>query len=293
MSWSLHRWVWRATSQVFVGTTPSGALNRCRIYIPARPLWGALTAELARYEAADASRAPSYRPVGADLRDEARLSYLYPGELTAAGWRAWLPDYQAGVGLSWIREDGGQPVPERRFRRRVLWTRPGTSIDPDSDSSLDGSLRETECVQSRWRHDDGSAGDSLALIGYVLFKQDSGLKERTDALKTLFVGGDTRYGLGRLERVSMNTATHLFGASVDLGGLNPRIVSTRLLGHGSVDGGHSLSGGQEAIGGWDMTGQQRDRKISGPLWTPGSRCEHEGAATWEILPSGVFRMGEA
>jgi len=51
MSWTLYRWVWRLEAPLFLGMPPSGSLNRCRLYVPACNLWGALTAELAQRRA--------------------------------------------------------------------------------------------------------------------------------------------------------------------------------------------------------------------------------------------------
>ncbi|GIW70798.1 MAG: hypothetical protein KatS3mg102_0340 [Planctomycetota bacterium] len=48
MSWSLFRWTWQLESPLYVGMPPAGSLNRCRLYVPARALWGAVTAEIAR-----------------------------------------------------------------------------------------------------------------------------------------------------------------------------------------------------------------------------------------------------
>lgn len=289
MSWSLYRWTWRVASPLFVGATPSGALNRCRVYVPARPLWGALTAELARLEADDDRR---YRQVGDDLRKHARFSYLYPAELVGRNWLAWLPEYREGDGLTWVREGSDAVRADRRFRRRLLSTRPATAIDPDSVSALDGSLRETECVQTRWRCDDESPESPLFMVGYAMCRTDHELGDRISALKTVFVGGDMRYGLGRLERVAMEPATALFGATVDLGREEPRVVTDRLLAHALPHDDALMCGDQEAIGGWDMTGQQNDRRISGPVWTPGSRCQDRRSRTWGILGSGMLRLVE-
>jgi len=273
-------------SPLFVGATPSGSLNRCWVYLPARPLWGALTAELARHEA---QGEPAYRKVGDDLREHVRLSYLYPAERTGAGWGGWLPQY-AGDGLSWVREGSDESVADRRFRRRLLWTRPATAIDPDNDSALDGSLRETECVQTRWRHDDGSAGDPVAMVGYVWVRQNAGLLDRVSSVTTLFVGGDTRYGLGRLDRASMEPATAVFGATVDLDRDEPRIVTGRLLAHARPSNNVTICGNMEAVGGWDMTGQQQDLWISGPVWTPGSGCcdKDKKPCVWQFLQNGML-----
>ncbi|CAB4243738.1 conserved protein of unknown function [Methylacidimicrobium sp. AP8] len=293
MSWNLCRWVWRVASPLFVGSTPSGALNRCRLYVPARPLWGALTAELARQEA---SGDPDYAGIGEMIRDHTRLSYLYPAEVIHGGWCAWLPQYREGEGLCWVREDNdAHRISDRRFRRRLLWARSGTAIVPDSDSAREGSLRETECVQPFWRQGDDSQTapvEPVAMAGYILFKE-SGPEERIRPIARLFVGGDTRYGLGRLERESMEPAATFFGMEVELDQDEPRVVAEYLPAH-AHDTEADLSGNQEAIGGWDMAKGQCDPRISGPVWMPGSRWTGDAdIPAWNLQPTGMLRMARA
>jgi hypothetical protein len=266
MSWQLFRWTWRLEGPLFVGMSPAGMLNRCRVYVPARTIWGAITAELARIEG---HHEPQYRQVGDEHRKNSRFSYLYPAELVGKEWLAWLPEYREPDGLVWVREAADTVLADRSFRRRLIWTRPATAIDPNTDSALDGSLRETECVQPRWRRDDESPGSPVGMVGYVFLLNGEDLAKRLSALSTLLVGGDTRYGLGRMERVAMVPAKEFFDATVALDDGEPRIFTKRILGHAL--NGPPLCGEQEAIGGWDMTGQQQSRRVSGPVWTPGSQ----------------------
>jgi hypothetical protein len=268
MSWQLFRWAWRLDGPLFVGASPAGALNRCRLHVPARAIWGAVTAELARLEGDDDQR---YRTVGEELHQNARFSYLYPAELVGKDWLAWLPEYREGVGLVWVREAANAAIADRRFRRMLLWTRPATAIDPENDSALHGSLRETECVQPHWRRDDESPGTPVGMAGYLFLRNGEDLAKRLSALTPLFIGGDTRYALGRIERVAMVPANGFFGAMVVLDDREPRIFTKRTLGHALALDGTPMCGEQEAIGGWDMTGQWQGRRISGPIWTPGSQ----------------------
>lgn len=290
MSWKLLRWTWRMDSPMYVGTSPAGVLNRCRLYIPARPMWGALAAELVRSEAEAVS--DDYVRIGNEIRNNVRFSYLFPAEQVGKVWRAWLPVYCKEHGLVWIREDKGNhkhELPDRRFRRRLLWTRPGTAIDPGSDSALEGSLRETECVQTRWRNDEGSPGGPVAMVGYVWIKQDTDLLDRVSTITTLFVGGDTRYGLGRLDRVSsMVPDTRAFNANVKLDHDHPRVATDRLLAHTHLDSAVTISGNQEAVGGWDMTGQQSERRIRGPIWVPGSKVLDP--VWWSVDETGLWKF---
>lgn len=286
MSWQLFRWTWRLDAPLFVGAPPAGALNRCRLYVPARAIWGAITAELARLEGDDDQR---YRTVGEELHQNARFSYLYPAESLGERWVEWLPEYREGDGLVWVRKATKTTLADRRFRRLLLWTRPATAIDPATDSALDGSLRETECVQPRWRRDDDSPPSPVGMVGYVFLRNGEDLAKRLSALSTLLVGGDTRYGLGRLERVAMVPAKGFFGATVALDDVEPHVSTKRALGHTLAVNGVPMCGELEAIGGWDMTGQQQDRRISRPAWTPGSQIVGgEGIPRFRIDEHGLW-----
>lgn len=77
MSWSLHRWVWQLEAPLYVGMPPAGTLNRCRLYVPARAIWAAITADLARN---GRNGFPKYAELGKQLREQARFTYLFPAE---------------------------------------------------------------------------------------------------------------------------------------------------------------------------------------------------------------------
>jgi hypothetical protein len=302
MSWGLFRWTWRVESPLYVGTSPAGALNRCRLYVPARALWGALTAELPRHEQNGTEVvADRYRQVGTDLKGDYRFTYLYPAEEVGGKWRAWLPEYQCGDGLMWQREDDADTEvrTDRVFRRRILHTRPGTAIDPGSDTAADGSLRETECLQPRWRDETGHDVGPVALVGYVLVRQSNGATkdriERLAPIRSLFVGGDTRYGLGRLELVSREAAKpadQIFGQPVDVEGDDPIVQSSIAFAHASARGG--VSGALEVLSGWDV-GKQTALDADGiPSWAPGSRiAKQDGAARFRMDQLGIWRLENA
>ena len=73
----------------------------------------------------------------------------------------------------------------------------------------------------------------------------------------LFVGGDTRYGLGKIRRVQWNDLSaadlSVFGQPVYLDKENPVIQSDFIGGHASEDGRAPIQGMQgmkELLGGW-------------------------------------------
>jgi hypothetical protein len=293
VNWALFRWVWRLEGSLHVGIPPAGSLNRTRLYVPARALWGALTAELSRRVAQD-GKEPQYQTVGQSLQKDYRFTYLFPAEEDDAGWRAWLPTYREALGLAWAREDRPEAaVSDRQFRRRLLSTRPGTSIDASTDAADDGSLRETECIETRWRDDRGQDAGPLAMQGYVFIQigkekaKHSKARRRLEGLDTLFVGGDTRYGLGHLHRIAFERVTpeRIFGSPVALDGAQPpRIETDTAFAHAPADA--PLVGGLELLGGWDH-GSIRGLDQAAPLWQPGSRATK--ALRWSIEPDGLWR----
>lgn len=279
--WSLFRWVWRLDSPLYVGMPPAGTLNRCRLYVPARAVWAALTAELAR---AGAASFPDYGRVGERLREGLRFTYLFPAEMVGGRWLAWLPSFQPRQGLVWEREGGGAKLMDRRLRRRLLDTRPGTAINPGSDSAEEGSLRETECVQARWRA-VGSFGESqVGLAGYM-FLAGAGPGGEVEPIVSLWIGGDTRYGLGSVRRIECSEAGEVYGCAVALDGADPGIDTSRILAHGRTDPAAIMRGARELVMGWNA-GVRRELGPE-PLWVPGS-CAAE-PVRWRIGSDGAWR----
>lgn len=269
MTWSLSRWVWRLEAPLFVGMPPAGALNRCRPYVPARALWGAVTAEIARLECGEGF--PDYVRVGDEVKRSCRFTYLFPAEKRDGRFLAWLPKFEKEKGLRWCLQDCGESWSDRDFRRRLLDSRPGTAIAPESDSALEGSLRHTECIRPWWR-DSNSQGETAApvlLLGYVFWK-DSARHRQLQAIETLFIGGDTRYGLGKIRRIDRegpSSGSVVFGKQVCLDREHPEIESDVVLGHAPEDDKTDMQGAKELLGGWDRSSPWKEGKLA---WTPGS-----------------------
>jgi hypothetical protein len=283
MTWSLYRWVWRLEAPLFVGAPPARALNRCRPYVLSRAIWGALTSELAQTGTNGSS---GYRERGEMLREGARFTYLYPASRVRETWYAWLPEYVPDRGLVWRREDqpttANTAVRDRQFRRRLIDARPGTAIDADSDIAAEATLRETECVMTHWRPGSPAGHDRVAFAGYVFLK---GVRAADlEAVTTLFVGGDTRYGLGRMRRIEFEEAGTVFGSRPDLDGGDAIVIGPLLLGHGIS--GRQLHGAKEALTGWDRTAADPLMSLATPRWVPGSRFYED--VRWRIDQEGTW-----
>lgn len=289
MKWLLFRWIWHLRSPLFIGAMPAGALNRCRLYIPARAMWGAITAEVAR---ARIKAFPEYEKVGRELKVKVRFSYLYPAEYIAGKWGAWLPQYEKGKGLSWQRQasnDGTESLSDREFRSRLLDTRPGTAIDPQTYSAAEGTLRETECIQPYWRDRARHDYSPVAMVGYVFISGDCSLQNEIEKIDQLFVGGDTRYGLGQLQRVEWNKSEEIFGMVPLLDDVDsPVIEAERVLAHAMSKS--EMQGAFEALAGWDrLSADSLSSIYREPLWAPGSTVSGNSKIKWSIQPDGIWK----
>ncbi len=287
MSWKLYRWVWRLESPLFIGMPPAGSLARCRCYVPARTLAGALAAERARTcGSQDKNGLPDYGKLGHELGKNCRFTYLFPAQRTDDKYRAWLPSYQKGERLVWQSQDGqaeSPPISDREFRRCLLDSRPATAIDPHTDSAAEATLRETECLLPFWRCLPGKtqAGvEAVFLLGYVFLLEGS-FRRKLQETKTLFLGGDTRYGLGRVRQVAWEEAGTVFGKEVEPTD-KPTVKSNTILAHttGERD---DLRGQVEILGGWPLNQMRQDHRV----WAPGSTCEED--ISWTIDEYGYWK----
>lgn len=265
MQWLMYRWVWVPQSPVHMGAAPAGMLNRTRLYVPARAIWGAVVAEQARRTTTDF---PDYQHWGTQVRQMARFSYLYPAEQTSHGWKAWLPHYEESRGLVWRREDSAQECLDHEFRLRVLSTQTGTAIEPDTDTASEATLREFELVSRHWQRTQNPS--AIGFLGYIFIKEDS--QDFLD-VNFLMLGGDTRYGWGWVRQTSCEREDKFFGFQVDLSAAEPIIHTRTLLAHTLPDKSVEIRGNYEYLIGWDRC---EDKLYAGGiLWVPGSCCTSE------------------
>ncbi len=282
MPWQCFRWIWRLEAPLHVGMAPAGALNRTRPYIPARAIWGALTAELARRQSP--SGFPNYHKLGQKLQQGARFTYLYPAEEVRGEWHPWLPRYEQGEGLVWVRQNDGEKIRDRKFRKRLLAAQPSTAIEPGSDTAHDGTLREMEYVLPHWR----CTASPVAFVGYV-FVKDNGIATELRDIDALTVGGESRYGFGRLrlDRAD-DQKSECFGVPTALTGHGPTLKlesQEAVLAHTLPKGDPIECGAFELVLGWNV-GSLFSGACEAPCWTPGSRVKRE--ACFQILESGFW-----
>lgn len=298
MTWTLYRWTWRVKSPLYISAPPAGVLTRCRLYVPTYTLWGTVTNELGKrgVELPSGNKfEPSnvrayYEKVGNYLKEKTRFSYLYPAEPVNGEWKAWLPRYQEGKGLCWLREGGQKCVPHRAFRSRLLYTRLSTAIERKTGTAADETLHETECLQPFWRNDKKNEVKPVAMVGYV-FVKDNKLLTELEKINNLFVGADSRYGLGHLCReTDLEECPQLFvfDLAVKLNQEDKVIVNAcpYVLGH--TKNNHPLVGELEMMRRWTVS--EIEKNEPNCYWSPGSYLLQNGKKDFVIEELGNWEL---
>lgn len=303
VTWKAYRWVWRLEAPLHVGMPPAGALNRCRLYVPARMIWAAFTAEISRSKSNRGF--PNYDTTGKEIASNCRFTNLYPAEKKGDDFLVWLPEFKKSIGLQWRRSCNKKKLSNRDFKHYLLISRPSTAVTPESDSAAEGTLRETECINPWWRlHDKTENARPVLLYGYVFIKEDKDKKEQENLqaiftelknLKTLFIGGDTRYGLGKItlcdtwRSISNN---RVFGKQFQQEKTGLIIKSDIVWGHVSIendDHSKDMLGMIECLGTWDYGKLKIEREL---YWVPGSSLK-EGSADWVIGEKGYWSLSSS
>jgi CRISPR/Cas system CSM-associated protein Csm4 (group 5 of RAMP superfamily) len=263
MAWSLYRVSLRLLSPVHIGWKKTDNLQQTRPYVPAKTMWGALTARIARD-----SGSFDYEKIGDEVAENLRFSYFYPTT---------IPD-KIEI-FPWENIDD--------FSWKYLNSSQNTALN--QKTAEEGSLHETENISHKTRN-----GDSVYLLGYVFEKGGSDLKWQ-DSLKKVQLGGERGYGWGRVEiaEISKHQKEFFDGYSIDLNNEHPIInvlkENTYLLAH-ALASKLNLNGliepfvGRETSKNKYFGGKYSNAEI---CWMPGSIINKE--EKFEILPMGLWK----
>jgi len=176
MTWHMYQVVFRLRSPLHIGCGKVGNLQRTRLYVTGRVLWGALTMRLTRDEASGrgpATDSRDYQHVGSRVHQSLAFTYFFP------------TTSKEGKMDLWPWENG--------FRSRFLSTYASTALTYPQQSADEGTLHEVECIVPHTL-DTGSA---VYLAGYIFEREDA--PPWKAALHRLQLGGERGYGWGRVE----------------------------------------------------------------------------------------------
>lgn len=193
MSWQVYRLVFQLESPLHIGWRKIGNLMQTRYYVPGRSWWGAVTSGLTQWLGKS-----DYRQTGEWVRENLRFGYFFPAENMDD------PLYPVQSGGQTVY--GVNRLSEEVFERRFLNALASTAIAHESNVAEEASLHEVEFLTPFL-----SLGKSLYLAGHLFVRSGNpdittreddievwGLALFSQVINQLRVGGERRYGFGRL-----------------------------------------------------------------------------------------------
>lgn len=282
MAWQCFRLICELLSPLHIGYHKVGNVQRTRYYIPARNLWAAATERLVRTGFGSdvlGKHADDYTAVGDWVNEHIAFTYFFLHEDDALLY----PCY-TGNGLCY----GG--LRQHKFERRYLAAHVATALDPATTSAEAASLHEVEFIVPV--NQDGAR---TRISGWVFLRDAalvSGEAKWHSWLRDLQVGGERRYGFGRLRLAGKPDAVgSLEDYAVMLEGDRPTIRVDRdkpLWAHTPVRGVNGR-GIMEPLVGRQTTGSARfgqELTKARICWAPGSVCE--SSQRFDIAANGIW-----
>ncbi len=199
MGWKAYRLVYQAKSPIHIGWHTLGYIKLTRYYITGKAMWGALTANLTR--AGEEKNPEAYQKYGKLFRTDVLLSYFYPAIDPDIPL---LPEF-TDKGLKY------GDFAESEFERLFIKSYGQTAVLPDSNTAEDESLHESEFIAPVVRDEKTKEQSPVYFVGYIFIKDGAKTKDNEPVgwdsediklkpiLSEVFVGGDRKYGWGKLK----------------------------------------------------------------------------------------------
>lgn len=308
MTWKAYRHVYRAMSPIHIGWHTLGYIKLTRHYIPGKTVWGAMTANLTRTYGPE--NIETYEAVGALLRTDVRISYFYP----AIDWNNCLMPQYTDSGLIYGDINRDHYLKDE-FESLFVGSFGQTAILPQSNTAEDESLHESEYIVSAI-NEDGEC-KQVFFVGYLFVKEGASLNGQniitedgrisiTPAIRELFVGGDSKYGWGRLklsnnpENEEHQTGVFRYEFTSEGGAPCIRIPEgSSLPAHLKIESGMKVKGDIEPVVGrdWGDIKDSQGREKSGAgqrvskaniCWVPGSVMAEQVRQTLRIGEFGIL-----
>ena len=180
LQWQLYKIVFRLLSPMHIGLRKMANINYTRYYVPAKTIWGALTNAIVKKNGIG-----NFQEVGEELKKSLRFTYFF------------FENHNGKLRLPKYEKDGMHfgDMTKADFEREFLDSYAATAIDPEHFSAEEESLHEIEiiCPVSE------TSGAPLFLVGYVFEKKTSNLYDWQNAIKSLQIGGERKYGFGKVK----------------------------------------------------------------------------------------------
>ena len=335
MTWRAYELVYRVMSPVHIGWHTLGYIKLTRHYIPGKAMWGAFTANLSRSGQKD-FHIEDYKVFGNLLRTNILVSYFYLAIHNGDGLQAILPQYTE-EGFKYRKVGYKRPTPEEtlnqgvtsseiaqkgrngeyskeEFERLFISSFGQTAVLPENNTAEDKSLHESEFIMPTI--EVGGKSKPVYFIGYLFIKDgvctgndrmavgwEGAAINLKGPLSEIFVGGDRKYGWGRLSLDSEKTRTDVkkifdIPLVLDKGRPELTIPSGRPIpAHVPINQGIRIKGDIEPLIGrvWGEVENKEKEKIvgfgqeittSGICWMPGSILSEQKA--FHVCAYGVL-----
>jgi hypothetical protein len=289
MTWKTYRLVFRIESPLHIGWRKTGNLMQTRYDVPGRAWWGGVTASLTRWLGRD-----NYREIGEFVRRHLRLGYFFPAEEPSTP----LYPVQGQEGTVY----GECRLPEATFEQRFLNSQASTAIAAEVNAGQDGSLHEVEFITASLNLDK-----PVYLVGHLFVDPNEhitakdndveirGISLFTQVIAGLQIGGERRYGFGRLTlcRDECEQVKDLFGYAFSQQNRQCCVTVPAhrpLFAHAVTDGLH-LNGTIEPLVSreWaQANGPGRQTTLLGVYNTPGSLVTTQ--TNFVIAPYGIWKQ---
>jgi len=197
--WKMYKIVLHLLSPLHTGQAKWGNLLIANPYLPARPLWGALTAYLTRLMYT-APSGQNYRNTGMQLQKKIAFTYFYPCLKSNEEYDTYFP---------W--EGTSNDIPHHA---RFISSYVSTAIQGEQKVAEDASLHEIEFLSPYTL--DGNESP-VYLMGYIFHFSNSSTRDNLhdtiveilsnsdhDFWRTLQLGAERSYGWGRIRCECIN-----------------------------------------------------------------------------------------
>ncbi|MHA1338820.1 MAG: RAMP superfamily CRISPR-associated protein [Promethearchaeota archaeon] len=288
MGWHLYLISFKLKSPLCIGFYKINRLLRTRLYVPARPFWGALTAKLTRslklynYNC-------NYREIGEFLKKVMRFGYFY----ISTGKNIFIPKYTEN-GLMFDN------LLQFKFENKFISSLISTSIEPHSHTAEKGMLHEIEYINPYtilnedecptpvflkgllWISNKANKKFTVKINKNIFFMSDNNIKVKfSDLIKTLQIGGERKYGFGLLKLIDFKEIndTELYNLGLNgiweenEEGINIKLKKNEFIwAHTRYNSDLKIKGVIEPIvnRNWSTKGTGRELETLGLCWAPGS-----------------------
>ncbi|MDW7679421.1 MAG: hypothetical protein SCK70_02585 [bacterium] len=195
MNWNVYFLKYQLASPIHIGNLALGNVQKTKLYIPGKTLWGAATAILTYSH----FRSPSfkdYQAVGEYVRQAVRFGYFFIEDDSDRSVPIW-----SSRGL---RYGSKMKLTQEEMEFLFLYSEASTAIIKNQFAADPSTLHETEYVWPQNRNEENGT-KSIYFSGYVyLCRQKSDILNFPNdiallsQLKTLFIGANRRMGNGKL-----------------------------------------------------------------------------------------------